>query len=806
MAVNNSIVDYLNSQKQDSSFSARSKLAAENKIANYTGTAQQNLSLLGLLRSKSTAAPAAPGATPTTTVNSPLPSSEFERAANMPDPVALVNSVNQQNQQNMSLSDKTSEVAKTVFNGNQLAIDNLRKQQQELVTKQKEEAQAKVDSVTGEFQKDVNSTQYQDALKRDRDLFKTEETIQLMTDAQTRLVQAQDALNVGLIYEGQSGRRRLQLLTGRQADLRAQGLATIGAIEGSISILQGNLNLAKSYADDTISAIKEDNAKRSTALSTLLTLYDKDLVSLTEEEKSLTEERIKTISDAEAKLEKNKEDVLELMQKYPKEFLKSGATLLDSKEEVIEKLLPHLSDRELQQNYQILEIGGRKKVYDPATQSIIKDLGAAEGGKNSLVEMGTDSFGNKLWGVYNEVTNRLEPVSVPVTTQMEEGELNTTVLNALEGIEFPSVKAKESAASAIKNLLRTGDLEEAKDLLKRYARNSLNGTQLDKITGKEDLLSTIDSIENKMAAFVAAGGKLNVFEGLSEKALEKGGFVKDPKLAQLANEIALAIIDYRKSVTGAAFSDSEKRAYDGVFPSIGKTTTLNQAKIDSLRETTNRFVDDFYKRALGESNWNALFNQTRTTPQLPPLLKNYVSVEALLRENPDYMSLYESIVEKDPNATDIEILQTIEEIGSESLSANFSPLAMSIVQQESGGNYQAVGLQPEGKDYTPADKALGRYQIIPKFHFAKIGLANTAENRQKFLNTPALQDKLFNAIITDLQKTYPNNPGKVAAAYYGGAGGAAKYGTPAGDKPQKAGGKTFPSINQYAREVLSRVS
>lgn len=46
-----SIVDYLKSQGQDSSYAARKNLAQQNGIQNYRGTAQQNTQLLGILRS-----------------------------------------------------------------------------------------------------------------------------------------------------------------------------------------------------------------------------------------------------------------------------------------------------------------------------------------------------------------------------------------------------------------------------------------------------------------------------------------------------------------------------------------------------------------------------------------------------------------------------------------------------------------------------------------------------------------------------------------------------------------------------------
>jgi len=131
-------------------------------------------------------------------------------------------------------------------------------------------------------------------------------------------------------------------------------------------------------------------------------------------------------------------------------------------------------------------------------------------------------------------------------------------------------------------------------------------------------------------------------------------------------------------------------------------------------------------------------------------------------------------------------------------------LKQSIIQQESGGSYTAVGPTPAGM--SEADKALGRYQIVPKFHFDKIGLENTPENRQKFLNSPELQDKLFSKIIDGLAQRYDNDPKKIAAAYYGGGGGASVVGTEQGDKPQFAGGQKMPSVNQYVNQVLSRTN
>lgn len=55
-----SIVDYLATKGMDSSFKARAKLAAQNGISGYKGTAQQNIDLLNKLKNKTPSKPAEP--------------------------------------------------------------------------------------------------------------------------------------------------------------------------------------------------------------------------------------------------------------------------------------------------------------------------------------------------------------------------------------------------------------------------------------------------------------------------------------------------------------------------------------------------------------------------------------------------------------------------------------------------------------------------------------------------------------------------------------------------------------------------
>lgn len=138
-----------------------------------------------------------------------------------------------------------------------------------------------------------------------------------------------------------------------------------------------------------------------------------------------------------------------------------------------------------------------------------------------------------------------------------------------------------------------------------------------------------------------------------------------------------------------------------------------------------------------------------------------------------------------------------------------TPFRKSIIQQESGKTgYSAIGPVYKRKNGSSArmdlgEIALGKHQIVPKFWFDKLGLDPTnAADRQKFLNSPELQDLAFDHVIADGERRYPGDTKKQAAAYYGGAGGVSILGTPEGDAPQSSG---MPSVNSYAGSVTSRI-
>lgn len=81
-----SIVDFLNSKGQDSSYGARAKLAQQYGIQNYTGSAAQNTQLLGILSSQTNTKPVATVTTPTPTQPAPQPVAAPKSAVTTPAP------------------------------------------------------------------------------------------------------------------------------------------------------------------------------------------------------------------------------------------------------------------------------------------------------------------------------------------------------------------------------------------------------------------------------------------------------------------------------------------------------------------------------------------------------------------------------------------------------------------------------------------------------------------------------------------------------------------------------------------------
>ncbi len=269
----------------------------------------------------------------------PATASELERGSVLPDPTTFTF------QQGADLSTKITQVANATLTSVQSTLDALLKDQEDTLNAEKIVAERRQKELEGKLEDMTDDTIYQDALKAIDKKFQIKAKIDQYSQISQRIVDAQEALNLGLVYEG--GRpARMQLINGRTAQLRAQGLAVIGAMQGTAAVLKGGIDLAYAYGNATIQALKDDTARQTAALSTLLDLNSKKLVSLTEREQATIDARLTMIKERIDTLDKNKDDIMDMMIKFPDAFLKGNVNLLDSKESAYQKMLPHIAERD----------------------------------------------------------------------------------------------------------------------------------------------------------------------------------------------------------------------------------------------------------------------------------------------------------------------------------------------------------------------------------------------------------------------------------------------------------------------------
>jgi len=162
----NSIVDYLGSTGAASDFNSRSQLAAQNGITNYTGTADQNLSLLGKLRGGATGTSQSAPNIPQTIQSPQIPSSNSNAVNNTPvnnvpqaQNLQSLNSINVPPYQSPSSSGNAKAVITNVGAMNQNAGNALSPSQQALLNTTDpaaSQAQANYDQQKGQTQNLIN--------------------------------------------------------------------------------------------------------------------------------------------------------------------------------------------------------------------------------------------------------------------------------------------------------------------------------------------------------------------------------------------------------------------------------------------------------------------------------------------------------------------------------------------------------------------------------------------------------------------------------------------------------------------------
>lgn len=219
----------------------------------------------------------------------------------------------------------------------------------------------------------------------------------------------------------------------------------------------------------------------------------------------------------------------------------------------------------------------------------------------------------RKYGLVNDVPNDYGHFSMGETNpdffaaQTVAGE-SPTEYNKIVNIVGSNPKMNKddraSFSSAIKQAVASGNYTDAKTIIKNTVRGFLPADQQNKSIGRELTLGLVANISDKLKEYEKLKGDTGVFVGNEQKAWEKIGKVGNPKLAEIAKEIQLAIQGYRQSMTGMAFSEKEGAEYKSIFPNETDTGALNTAKIKAIQNTFKSQEESLFKYYIGEDGYN----------------------------------------------------------------------------------------------------------------------------------------------------------------------------------------------------------
>lgn len=199
------------------------------------------------------------------------------------------------------------------------------------------------------------------------------------------------------------------------------------------------------------------------------------------------------------------------------------------------------------------------------------------------VPIGQDAFGGTIYGTYDAASDSFVPVAG--SDSGDTGNVSPALMQAGQVIasQLPAAQAK-----ALQRALQSGDDEQASSLILANAFNTLTAPEAAAARGRVASVDALTDIQGLLDQYKKAGGDTGLLAGNAEQLAQRVGKTGNPELAQIGQQIQVALIAYRNAVSGAAFTEPERKQYEALFPSTGNSPELNAAKIKGLTDAFNR--------------------------------------------------------------------------------------------------------------------------------------------------------------------------------------------------------------------------
>ena len=158
--------------------------------------------------------------------------------------------------------------------------------------------------------------------------------------------------------------------------------------------------------------------------------------------------------------------------------------------------------------------------------------------------------------------------------------------------------SKTDFLSSIKDAINSQNPSEAFSFVKATLRNQMDANTKKNTQATELLLQHAQEIEDLYNQYVGKWWETSWLSGTYEDFLHKFWKTSDPELLKLHNKIQRAIMTFRHDISGAAFTESEAKQYEDVFPNTKDSMESFITKVTSIKELATNDNEYYYDSML----------------------------------------------------------------------------------------------------------------------------------------------------------------------------------------------------------------
>lgn len=144
-----------------------------------------------------------------------------------------------------------------------------------------------------------------------------------------------------------------------------------------------------------------------------------------------------------------------------------------------------------------------------------------------------------------------------------------------------------------------GTEDDLKSLIRQAAIEGENVDVKNQILGRQATIRALSDAKKLITDMKAQGVPTSLLSGTMENVARNLGKTTNPQYIRLAQNLQDALINYRRAATGAAFSDSESKAYASMFPAYTNDLPVNVALLDGLTEAMSSRDNAYWEYKLG---------------------------------------------------------------------------------------------------------------------------------------------------------------------------------------------------------------